>query len=420
MSTDRLQYLLDRLFSHELTRAEKEELALWADTLQNDEEWKNRLSTIWNSFEPEKEMDSAHADQMLKTILSEKEKQPERSKPPYYTPIRNGMMRWAVTAAAVVGILIILSLIFLNPRRERVPKQVAHQETAQKQEIMPGGNKAVLTLANGKKIILDSSGTGTLAQQGNTKIIKVNSGLLSYNQKQAANPSATPHRQPIIEYNTIATPRGGQYQIILPDGSKVWLNAASSLKFPTAFAGKERAVVVKGEVYLEVAKDTRMPFVVQVLSPDGQNKGTIKVLGTGFNINAYTENTVTTLVNGAVKIISGNEDKMLKPGEQATVGKSGIRINNEADINRIIAWKNGLFDFEGNSIREVMQQIALWYDIEVQYEKVPSAHFMGTISRKAPVSEVLRMLEMTGAVHFKIEGQTVIVAGGNSSGSGRR
>jgi ferric-dicitrate binding protein FerR (iron transport regulator) len=412
MSTDRLQYLLDRLFQGELTLEEKEELALWTDTLQNDEEWKMRLSKIWNNYEPEEKMEPSSADVMLKKILLEgkTEEPPAKTVSLPYTPVSGGMMKWAVAAAAVIGILIVLSLVFLVPRPNKDHVVATNHQTSQKQDIIPGGNKAVLTLANGKKIVLNKAGNGSLAQQGNTKVIKVNSGLISYNRQEAAaggSPSSgSGHRQ----YNMIATPRGGQYEIILPDGSKVWLNAASSLKFPTAFMGKKREVEMTGEAYFEITKDVGKPFIVK------KGDMEIQVLGTHFNVMAYDKETnmKVTLLEGAVKIapLSGNGEGLgvrLKPGEQALVNENNIQVNKNVNINEVIAWKNGLFDFEGNDIKEVMQQIARWYDVEVKYENVPSAHFMGTISRNVDVSEVLKMLEMTGAVHFKVEGRTIMV-----------
>lgn len=420
MSTDRLQYLLDRLFRRELTPEEKEELALWTDTLQHDEEWKLRLSKIWNSYQPEEEMEPSRADVVLKKILSEgkTEKQPAKTVSLPYTPISGGMMKWAVAAAAVIGILIVLSLVFLVPRPNNNSVVATTQQASQKQNIVPGGNKAVLTLANGKKIVLNNVNNGLVANQQTGKVIKLSNGLLKFSKAKSQKLKAKGQKP--IEYNTITTPRGGQYEVILPDGSKVWLNAASSLKFPTAFTGKEREVTIKGEIYAEIAKNENKPFIVHILSPSGQKKGMVKVLGTNFNVNAYEEgDTKVTLLEGIVQVSNQSatdntqpttdNTRRLKPGEQALVNKNSIQINKNVNINEIMAWKNGLFDFEGNDIREVMQQIARWYDVEVKYENVPSAHFMGTISRSAKISEVLKMLEMTGAVHFKVEGKTIIV-----------
>lgn len=406
MSTDRLQYLLEKLFHHQSTNEEKEELSLWVDTLRNDEEWKSRLSQIWNSYEPLEKMDAAHADAVLKNIL-DKEKRNNRDEKvlkPRFSSVSAQMMRWSIAAAAIIGILILLSIIYLT--KKPVPNSKPSHENIVSNDIQPGGNHAVLTLANGKSIVLDSIQNGLLTVQNAGKIVKVSSGLLKYTQQETQSPL------PETEYNTITTPLGGQYQIILADGSKVWLNAGSSLKFPVAFAGNERKVMVSGEAYFEIAKNANAPFIVNILTEKGETEGMVKVLGTDFDINAYSEEPAvkTTLIDGAVKVGSGNDNRILAPGEQAAVNRQGaIRVSRDVNLDQVIAWKYGLFDFAGNNIEEVMQQIAQWYNVEVKYEGVPSAHFVGTISRNVNISEVLKMLEMTGVVHFKIEGRTVVV-----------
>lgn len=416
MSTDRLQYLLDRLFQGRITEDEKEELAFWIDTLPDDSQWEQRLSRIWNDFDAsagtEEKMEPSRAEAMFKKILSE-----ERALRPLagtgalpYKPLGRGLMRWAVAAAAVVGILIVLSLVFLVPGPVQKQPVAANPAPLQKQVIKPGSNKATLTLANGEKILLDSIDNGALASRDGGKVIKLSNGVLKYQEPAADDGQQA--AQAITRYNTISTPRGGQYQVILPDGSKVWLNAASSLKFPVTF-GQKREITVTGEIYAEVAGNENKPFVAHILSPSGQDKGAVKVLGTRFNVNAYDIAVSTTLLEGAVKMelpsAAGGKEVSLRPGEQALITDGRIRINKQADLQEIIAWKNGLFNFEGNSIEEVMQQIARWYDIDVRYEGIPSVHFMGTISRNADISEVLKMLEMTGAVSFRIEGTTVTV-----------
>lgn len=409
MSADRIYYLLDRLFQQRCTPEEKEELVLWIETVQNEEEWISRLMKIWESYEPKEKMNVANAEIILKSVFKKnQELQSEQNLRLHHPNLSSSIMRWAVAAAAVIGILIILSVAFLIKKPVGTESEtIADNATSQRNTaIMPGSNKATLTLANGEKIILDSVQKGHLAVSQNTDAVKVNNGLLSYNGRS---PLIDNRHQ--IQYNTISTPIGGQYQIILADGSKIWLNAASSLKFPTRFAGEIREVFAKGEIYAEIAKNENKPFVVHVLSPSGEDKGTVKVLGTSFNINAYEDNTAvkTTLLHGSVKVEYGNNEKILNPGEQALSDNEGIRVKNDVYINEIIAWKNGLFDFRGNNIQEVMQRISRWYNVKVKYKNNPSAHFMGTISRNSDISEVLTMLEMTGAVHFKVEGNTITV-----------
>ena len=265
---------------------------------------------------------------------------------------------------------------------------------ASEPDLAPGGNRAVLTLSNGKQIVLDSASTGMLARQGNTVIHKVEDGLVSYTGE---GPRAGQ------DFNTITAPAGGKYSVVLPDGSRVWLNAESSITFPTAFSPEERSVKISGEVYFEIAKDTRRPFSVQVGAL--QN---VRVLGTHFNINAYRDegNITTTLLEGSVEVLASGDARpvMLRPGEQAALSGSG-RINVRGDINteEIVAWKNGMFQFEKADIETVMRQFSRWYNVDVIYEgSLPSKTFSGKIDRKVNASEALDILSFTG-LNFRIE-----------------
>ncbi|MBS1669716.1 MAG: FecR family protein [Bacteroidetes bacterium] len=261
----------------------------------------------------------------------------------------------------------------------------------------PGGNKAILTMADGSTIDLDEAANGVLAQQGNTKVIRLYNGKLLYDA-QSKNTNQ-------VYFNTIATPRGGQYQLVLADGTKVWLNAASSLRFPTSFEGKERNVQLTGEAYFEVAKNKDMPFKVEVGDMN------VQVLGTHFDIMGYTdENAVkTTLLEGSVKVTKGSATAMLRPGQQSSLNKSTSHITvAETDVDEAIAWKSGLFQFVSDDIGTVLRQIGRWYNIETGYEgKLPDWHFTGTISRNIPLSEVLKMLEVN-EVHFNFDGKKLI------------
>ncbi|SEP12871.1 FecR family protein [Niastella yeongjuensis] len=308
-----------------------------------------------------------------------------------------------LAAAAVLLLLGTGTFMWLN-RSTIPPKPPVVQEQPKnelKNDVLPGGNKALLTLGNGTTIILDSAHPGTLTQQGNTRVVKLNDGQLLYNE---AAKSGTPP----LTYNTLSTPRGGQYQLVLPDGSTVWLNAASSIRFPTAFTGNERNVEITGEAYFEVKKNAAMPFTVKM------NNGTaVKVLGTQFNINAYDdEETIkTTLLEGAVKITKKAESAIIKPGEQASVSQSSNNIPVlTADLEEVMAWKNGSFQFNGATIETVMRQISRWYDVEVEYKGKISLHFAGAISRNVNISQVLEMLEKAGGIKTSITGKKVIVA----------
>lgn len=327
--------------------------------------------------------------QRIVNSLEEKEKMP----PPKVVPVYSWKRRLAYAAAAVL-------LLFAGGTywyQQQQPPQPANQQVVK--AIQPGGARAVLQLADGSTIELDSVANGPLAQQGNTSIIKLNTGQLSYNAG-ASTKGAAP------SWNTLHTPRGGQYELVLPDGTKAILNAASSLRFPTAFTGKERNVEMTGEVYFEVAQNTQQPFTIAVNDMD------ITVLGTQFNVMAYPDefNTRTTLIEGAVMVSKGAVVKQLLPGQQAllTKGEHVFDIRT-VDVEQDVAWKDGRFVFNDN-IQGIMRQIARWYDVTVEYAgNISNKAFIGDISRTERVEEVLKMLELTGKIHFKIENRKIVV-----------
>ncbi|MCC8426876.1 FecR family protein [Mucilaginibacter sp. UR6-11] len=269
-----------------------------------------------------------------------------------------------------------------------------------KNDIAPGGNKAILTLANGQHIVLTSAKNGQLALQGNTEITKTADGDIVY--KQAGGQSATLSTS---VYNTVSTPIGGQYHLTLADGTNVWLDAASSIKYPTAFTGAERKVEITGEAYFEVAHNAAKPFRVQ------SNNQLVEVLGTHFNINSYADEneTKTTLLEGSVKVTGLNGFKFIKPGQQAVLKGNNLNVA-EADVEEAVAWKYGYFRFNDEKISSVMRKLSRWYNIEVVFEGNPSDEgFNGKISRYKNISQALKMLEKTKAVHFKVEGRRVTV-----------
>lgn len=321
-------------------------------------------------------------------------------------PIKNIILwhklRWA---AAAVFFLIFFSGIYYFFKTSKL--LAVNQNISIKKDkgkgLLPGSNKAVLVLADGSTIILDSTANGTIANQGATKIIKLPSGKLVYH-------SADENAQN-ISYNTLSTPRGGQYQVTLVDGTIIWLNSGSSLRYPTAFIGKERRVEISGEAYFEVAKNIHQPFKIKINLSTGEG-GEVEVLGTHFNINAYDNETTvrTTLFEGSVKINRSTGNAQIKPGQQFQSGLSGeIKIINDADLEEVIAWKEGRFQFENADINYVMRQLERWYDIEVKYNEKNAHHFSGTISRNVNMLKVLSMLELTGEVNFNVEGKNVFV-----------
>ena len=304
-------------------------------------------------------------------------------------------------AAAVILIAGLGAYVYMSRLQKAEVTTAVPKTTPAQNDILPGSNKAVLTLANGKTIILDSASNGKLATQGKTAIVKTADGELAYDSKNAV---------PEVYYNTVSTPKGGQYQLTLSDGSKIWMNAASMLRFPTAFTGTERMVELDGEAYFEVAKNALKPFIVK-----SKNGMTVQILGTHFNIMAYGEEKEmkTTLIEGLVKVAHGASVAMLKPGQQAVAATGNtnnpVRINKDADIDEAIAWKNGIFQFNNADLKTVMRQIARWYDVEVNYDdRVPEKRFTGRVSRNLKASELLSGIEYVG-VHFKIEGKKILV-----------
>ena len=269
---------------------------------------------------------------------------------------------------------------------------------ASKNDIQPGGNKATLQLADGTTITLNDSINGFRASQHHVNLI-INKGAITY--------QSNGEQENEILFNTVSTPKGGQYELLLEDGTRVWLNAASSLKYPTAFSGNERIVELKGEGYFEVAHNALKPF--RVIMP-GLSK--VEAIGTSFNINSYSDEYATkaTLIEGKVKVSFGNNTVMLNPGQQADVLKSGqILLNNKIDVSEVIAWKNGQFIFNSVNIESIMRQISRWYEIEVVYnESFNQETFSGIVSRKSNLSEVLKIME-EGGVKFRIEGKKIYV-----------
>ena len=381
MELQEIKELIAKYVTHRASPEEKLHVENWYAQVQNEnrilteEERQQLKDTIFNA--------TIQKIEMLEFV------------PPNVTPLFSitPYLRWA---AVILGISLI-GYFSLKPKNK---VSVANNETIfVKNYVSPGSNKAILILADGRNLILDNAENGRLASQGDAEIVK-NNGRLVYNNKGMPGDE--------VLYNTVATPRGGQYQLQLPDGSKVWLNAASSLKFPTAFHGKERNVELTGEAYFEISKNASMPFHVKSA---GQ---TIEVLGTHFDINAYNDETAvkTTLLEGSVKVIKGTKTTTLKPGQQSSLLQNGsgtIEVSDDADVDEVTAWKNGMFQFNDADIRAVMRQISRWYDVDIEFqEPISSDHYKGKVPRNASITKVLKILELSG-VNFKIEGKKIIV-----------
>ncbi len=313
-------------------------------------------------------------------------------------PLQWYMRKW-VRVAAVVIVLLSLGGIFLqNIPEKSAGGQLVTNSSDHYKTILPGSEKAILILSDGSQLVLDDSANGVLATQGASQIIKNNDGEISYaNSINAAGKTI---------FNTMQTPRGGQYRLVLPDGTKVWLNAASSIRYPVVFDQKLRRVEVMGEVYFEVAHDNNHPFIVHA------GKTSIQVLGTSFNINSYTDEPaqITTLVEGSVRIEKNSQFSLLRPGQQARISQNNsIAVQDAPDLEEVTAWKNGLFLFNGKDVRTIMRQISRWYDVEVAYQgEFNKETFSGLVSKASSIDKVLKILE-AGGVHFKLDGKKLIV-----------
>lgn len=372
MDKDRIHTLLDAHLSGKLDAGMREELASLLESPGGeeqfsaafDEQMKNRI------FETDDELEDVYT--RLSRSLSESIRA-EKNRIHF-------LRRWGWAAASIL--IILAAGVYFWPTSQK-PAAVA--------DIAPGTNKAILTLADGSAIPLDSAGS-LVIQQGVTTV-QQHGGQLQYDVQGSSS---------AIGFNKLSTPHGGQFQLTLPDGSKVWLNAASSLRYPTVFPGHERIVEVSGEAYFEVVNDASKPFRVKV---NGMQE--VEVLGTSFNVNAYTDEKAmyTTLLEGRVRVAGVT----LLPGQQAQVTATGTKVV-VADMAKAMAWKNGFFNFEDQRLEEVMRQLIRWYDIEVVYPHgVPDVQFFGRMSRGQSLANVLRLLEVSD-IRFRLEeGRRLIV-----------
>ena len=346
------------------------------------------------------EQSRERADEMLRKILAANEIDITVEEP---APPKIGWRRW-VAAAIITGLVAGAAWFAWNASNEQPGKNIMAQEQRFQNDVEPGGFKARLTLADGTTIVLDSAAAGELARQGNTLVMN-KAGQLVYDVQEGGEGE--------ILYNTLHTAKGEMYTTVLADGSKVWLNAASSIKFPVAFSGNERRVEITGEAYFEIAHNPSKPF--KVIKGDVE----VAVLGTHFNVNAYDDESEikVTLLEGKVQVENTNSkhpnSKFLLPGQQAILSKvegnqSTLQLINP-DLEQVMAWKNGRFIFKSMDIKSLMKELERWYDIEVSYENIPATGFNARITRNTPLSSILKALELTGEVKFRIEGRKVVV-----------
>lgn len=417
MELSRLQYLLKRYVDDNASQDEKSELL----TMLESENAEDAESVIVDEIEitGEPSWSEERLEYMVRNVL-DADKTNTGATVIRMKPAKRGWIKYAAAAAIILGI----GIFVWNIKEKEEPSVTKVNPLPLKNDVMPGGDKAVLTLADGRKIVLDSVANGIVAKQGDITIEKDNSKIIypSLREGQGVGSKA-------YAVNNITTPRGGQYQITLSDGTKVWLNAESSITYPTAFTERERErrVSITGEAYFEVAKDKTKPFKVLVeknyagpgvgsKNLEGSNNLEIEVLGTHFNINSYKEEPTinTTLIEGSVKLTSKKNvhtSLTLKPGQQGQMNAAtnDLSLAAHPDVDKVMAWRNGLFNFNNVSLKEAMTQIQRWYDVEVVYEKeIPNITFGGMIGRDLNLSQVLKVLKTAG-VKFRIEDKKVIV-----------
>jgi ferric-dicitrate binding protein FerR (iron transport regulator) len=396
---DRIAGLMFKHLKKELSPEDEIELNAWISSSETNRELFEKL-TNEESFHTNVRELYSYKTEAWKRIESEIEA-------PKVVPMRRARVRWVAAASIIVmlgvgGYLVFFRSSFDSAQDDGRKVATMHDVAAPKE------TRAVITLADGTKVYLDSVNNGTIAQQNDVNVVKSENGAISY-QPLAASKGE-------VVYNTLFNPRGSKViDMTLSDGSHVWLNAGSSVKYPVAFIGTERKVEITGEAYFEVAHDASKPFIVS------KGETSVTVLGTHFNVNAYDdeESLKVTLLEGSVRVGIGNpelgirkgKEVTIKPGEQAVVGvgNSELGIRRNIDLDEVMAWKNGLFSFNNTDLKTVMRQVARWYDVDVEYQgNIPSKKFVGEIDRTMPVSKVLQMMEYIG-VKFKIEGKKVTV-----------
>ena len=402
MVPKRIYYLLDRFFDQTIERQEREELSAWIN--QADESMvEQALKVSWENHRQHTEMPAEMSERILETVFRQK---PESSDELY----RRRTIPWVRISAAAAVLIAVAFMSWLWLKQDSVPV-VAKQLPAKEQAPKSSGilQKAVLTLSDGSQIYPDSASNGPLAEDDNSTIVKLADGKLAYRPGTGA--SSQNH------FNTLTTPYGVQYELTLPDGTKAWLNAASSITFPARFGEKERRVFITGEVYFEVTAvknkkgNKKVPFIAEVSRP-GKPKEEVEVLGTRFNINAYdNEGSVkATLVEGVIRIRSRQGTKILSAGQQARLTEDGsIRLLNAINVEETIAWKQGYFHFERAELSAVLREAARWYDVEIVYEGTPrNDRFSGKIERTVPLSTFIKWLKWSD-VNITTEGNKIIV-----------
>lgn len=401
MEKELLLFLLQKHMNGRLEESERAELAAFLSRRQNKE---NATATLEEMLmqhnkplaDLDKRFDSLIAGILKADSIPDNVETESAIESPVSSQPGIGKKGWWTIAAFVV---VAAATIYFFYYRGSFSAGSEADIKSVSNDIAPGGNKAVLTIADGSNIALDSSDTGELTQQGNARVTKVSSGEIRY--------TASTEIAEASMFNTITTPRGGQYQVILADGSKVKLNSSSSITFPVSFTGATRSVTLTGEAFFEIADNQKMPFKVKAYDME------VEARGTRFNINTYLDEPVmkTTLLNGSLKLSKSSSNHVLQPSQQGLFDREGnFSLERNLDADEMTAWKNGMFQFNNSDVQTIMRQLARWYDVDIVYEPgfPQSQPVYGEIKRDVPLSEVLKLLEKSD-VRCRIEGRKLIV-----------
>lgn len=404
LSSERILYLLNRAGDLTATAAEQQELTNWFAENDDDGSFQLYVETLLETHKHAKPGNISW-DRIFAEIQAKKEV-PHPTPAPSLRFLKTTSkpqpshvaLRWAKYAAAIIIVFGVATYLWNSQNTQPRPTVNSIVTT----DINPGGERATLTLADGRTIILDATTDGTVAKEHNAEVIKLANGEIGYRTLKGNT------AQTEITYNIMSTPKGGQYKIRLSDGTQVWLNAASSIRFPTNFPANERLVEITGEVYFEVAPDKQKPFIVSA-----DSKTRIQVLGTRFNVNAYADDQAihTTLLEGSVKVQYALVSQVLKPGQQASINRDNkILVTDNTDAEEVMAWKNGNFYFNNTELRTVMNQLDRWYDVNVVFkDNVENERIRAIIPRNIPISKLIHKLSLTGKINYRIEGKTIYI-----------
>jgi transmembrane sensor len=412
INQDRVKYLLEQYAGHEATEVEVNELFTIINQSEQDDFLKGWLTETLEEIEPAAVYDQERWDKIAGKILrSTQDDSPSislRSKRPS-TPLRTIWRRAAAAAVVLLMVSVGGYFIFKNKGNKDMAETEPQEKRFKNDVPAPKNSKATITLADGSTVALDSVTYGKVATQGNVNVMVTADGRLVYKEQGTSTPLK-------MQYNTLSNPRGSKViDMTLADGSRVWLNAGSSVTYPVAFAGNARKVSITGEAYFEITTlsfkggQGKIPFNVDA------NGIITEVLGTHFNVNSYSDEGTTkiTLLEGSVKVSKGSASGLLRPGQQAEVAlrqaQDDVKIVSAVDIDEVMAWKNGKFSFEKMDIESIMRQMARWYDVDVAFKDKIADKYTVKITRDVPVSQVFKFIEMTGGVHFDIDGNKVVV-----------